>query len=69
MNGIKDDSEDSLVEQLYVPILHVLFMFAHGSLSLLLAGEHGLCVAGWPAVRKILEHHVYTVRHRTEPLQ
>ena len=37
MNGIKDDSEDSLVEQLYVSILHVLFMFAHGSLSLLLA--------------------------------
>ena len=61
-------SEGPLVEQLDVPVLHVLLVSARGPLSLLLAGEHSLSVPRGSAVREVLDDHVSAGGHGTEPL-
>ena len=60
---LADVSNRTLIEQLDVSVLHVLLVFAQSSLSLLLAGEQGLSIAGWSAVRKVGDDHLLTVRH------
>merc|ERR1719412_1933881 len=47
--------------------LHVLLVLAHGSLGLLVAGEHSLCVAAGSAVRVVLDPDVLAVGHGAEP--
>ena len=66
---LDDFSNRSFVEQLYVSVLHVLLVFAQSSLSLLLAGEQSLGIAGGSAVRKVGDDHLLAVSHGAEPLQ
>merc|ERR1719412_1559354 len=47
--------------------LHVLLVLAHGSLGLLVAGEHSLCVAAGSAIRVVLDPDVLTVGHGAKP--
>ena len=62
-------SDRPLVEQLDVSVLHVLLVFPQSSLSLLLAGEQSLGIAGGSAVRKVGDDHLLAVSHGAEPLQ
>ena len=62
-------SHGSLIEQLDVSVLHVLLVFGHCSVCLLLAAKDDLSIATWSVVSVEFYHHIFTVGNGTEPLQ
>ena len=59
----------SFIEQLDVSALHVLLVFGHCSVGLLLTGEDDLGIATGSVVSVVLNHNILTVSNGTEPLQ
>merc|ERR1719470_627570 len=58
-----------IVEQLHVPVLHVLLVLLEGPRGVALAGEHGVRLPTRPAVMIVMDHDIHRVRHRAKPLR